>query len=110
MKTAVIGDAIDLWEAWIDVHDTAKSYMLYVLGDVCTGKSKTVPVLLKKNVQGAGAGHLFLEIMPGWNPEQGRLAEVRYAEPITDIKQYRQISICAGEDVIAHIHTIEVVY
>src|SRR5215218_7901234 len=109
MLTAVVSDIIDLWEAWIDLQGYSGSYMLYVIGDVCTGKSKIVPVLKKKEVQGADATHLILEVLPYLNPREGRMAEVRYAEHIADLNQYQQISICAGEKVIARINSIEVI-
>lgn len=107
MKTAVASDTIDLWEAWID--STTGDYTLYVVGDICTGRSKTKPVLAKKIVQGAGAAHLILEVLPFFNADTGRLAEVGYTEIVTDIHQYQQISICAGEEIIARIPDIEVV-
>jgi len=109
METIVQGDAFDLWEAWIDIEGTIGSHMLYVVGDVYTGTSKTVPVLKKKEMQGTIPSHLILEVMPGLNALQGRLTEVGYAEHIAHLNQYKQISICAGEKVIARINTIEVV-
>lgn len=108
MLTAVLSDTVDLWEAWIDLQGCSGSHMLYVIGDVCTGKSKTVPVLVKKIVQGADASHLILEVLPFEYSKQGRVEEVRYAEHIADLNQYQQISICAGERIIARINTIEV--
>lgn len=112
MRIAALNDTLDLWEAWIDLQDTGGISTLYVIGDICTGTSKTVPVLLKKEVQGAAASHLILEVMPclyNPNPGKGRLAEVGYAEPIADLNKYEQVSICAGEDIIARIQNIEVV-
>jgi hypothetical protein len=44
------------------------------------------------------------------NTGGSRQAEVCYAEPVKDISQYQQISICSGEDIIARIQNIEVVY
>jgi len=109
METAVVDSTAGLWEAWIDVTGTSGNYTLYVIGDVCTGKSRTTPVLLKKQVQGAAASHLILEILPLINSNRGRQAEVGYAETIADIHQYQQISICAGEDIIARIPAIEII-
>lgn len=108
MKTAVVSDTTDLWEAWIDLE--SETFTLYVVGDICIGRSKTKPVLLKKSIQGVAASHLILEVLPFFDPKQGRLAEVGYTEPVSDIHQYQQISICAGEEVIASIPTIELVY
>lgn len=109
MEAALVRDTLDLWEAWIDLSPGG-DYRLYVLGDICTGRSKTPPVLVKKNVQGAPAAHLILELRSYGNLAQGRFAEVGYTEPLTNIHQYRHISICAGEDIIARIADIEVVY
>lgn len=109
MKAAVGQNTFDLWEAWIDLSTSSKG-MLYVLGDICTGRSKTAPVLVKKNVQGAPDSHLILELKSFGNIEWGHLAEVGYTEPVANIHQYRQVSICAGEEVIARIPDIEVVY
>ena len=109
METTIVDSTTGLWEAWIDLASTSEDFMLYVVGDVCTGKSKTRPVLAKKSVQGAAASHLILEVLPLLSSNQGRLEEVSYAEPIRDIHQYQQISVCAGEDVIAHIHSIEII-
>ena len=108
MKTAVVSNALDLWEAWIDL--SSDTYVLYVIGDICTGCSKMTPMLVKKRVQGAPASHLILELLSFGNPELGRLTEVGYAEPVDSLHQYQHISICAGEEVIAQIPEIEVVY
>lgn len=108
MKLAVASHNVDLWEAWIELNN--ESYTLYVVGDICTGRSKTTPVLLKKWVQGVAASHLFLEVLPFFDPEGVRLAEVCYAEPVRDIQQYEQISICAGEEIIACITDIELMH
>ena len=110
MKLGAVSDTVDLWEAWIDMQDTPGSYMLYVVGDICLAHHKKAPVLLKKSVQGAAASHLILEVMPGMDAQQGRLTEIGYAEHIADIHQYQQISICAGEEIIACIPDIELVY
>lgn len=109
METAAIGNTLDLWEAWIDLQNSNGDFTLYVIGDVCVGKSKTAPVLAKKIVQGAPASHLILEVLPFFDNRLGHLAEVGYAETIADINQYKEISICAGEDIIARIATIEIV-
>jgi len=109
MKTEVASSfTTDLWEAWIDLE--SGTYTLYVVGDICMGRSKTTPVLSKKSVQGAAASHLILEVLPFYNPTEGRLAEVGYTELVSDIHQYKQISICAGEEIIASIPDIELVY
>jgi hypothetical protein len=102
-------DTLDLWEAWIDLSAGEKS-MLYVIGDICTGRSKTAPVLIKKKVQGAPDSHLILELLSFDASAQGRLAEVGYTEMVADSRQYRHVFICAGEDVIAHIPDIEIIY
>ncbi len=110
METVVVSEAIDLWEAWIELAGAGEGHVLYVLGDVCTGRSKTVPVLSKKKVQGAAASHLILEVLPCLHSSEERFVEVGYAEPVRNLKPYDQISICAGEKVIARINNIEVVY
>lgn len=109
MNTRIVSDTHDLWEAWVDLG-TGGSFILYVVGDISMGNSRAAPLLLKKSVQGASASHLVLEVLPGRNRQWSRQTEVGYAEPIADINKYRQISICAGEDVIACISDIEVVY
>jgi hypothetical protein len=109
MKTVVASSiTTDLWEAWIDLE--SGNHTLYVVGDICMGRSKIPPVLLKKSVQGAAASHLILEVLPFFDPTEGRLAEVGYTEPVSDIHQYQQISICAGEEIIASIPDIELFY
>ena len=108
MRRGAAGDITGLWEAWIDLESGNNT--LYVVGDICVGRSRTAPVLLKKSVQGVAASHLMLEVMPLFDPNSTRMAEVGYAEPIADITKYQQISICAGEDVIARISTIELLY
>jgi hypothetical protein len=109
MRTEVVSDVAGLWEAWVDL-DTGETRTLYVLGNVGTGTSRTTPVLLKKWVQGAAPSHLILEVMPILGTGGSRQAEVCYAEPVKDISQYQQISICSGEDIIARIQNIEVVF
>jgi hypothetical protein len=108
MITTMHSDTVDLWEAWIDLQGCNDCHMLYVIGDICTGKSKITPVLLKKEVQGVEATHLILEVLPFEYSKEGRTAEVRYTEHIADLSQYQQISICAGERIIARINSIEV--
>ena len=107
MKTLVASDTVDLWEAWIDLQGASERYILYVVGDVYTDSRNATPVLQKKQVQGALPSHLFLEILPGVAQTQGHVAEVAFAEPLTDVYQYQQVFICAGEDVIACISHIE---
>jgi len=107
MKLPVASDTTDLWEAWIDL--ATENYTLYVIGDICMGRSKTRPVLAKKIVQGAASAHLILEVLPFFNEHTGRLAEVGYTEVVSDIHQYQQIFICAGEEIIARIPNIEFV-
>jgi hypothetical protein len=109
MISAVVNNALDLWEAWIDLG-AGLNYTLYVVGDICTGRSKTVPRLVKKKMQGAASSHLILEVLAFGIPEDDRFTEVRYTEPVQDLAQYKQISICAGEEIIAQIRDIEVVY
>ncbi|HUQ96825.1 MAG TPA: hypothetical protein VM010_04100 [Chitinophagaceae bacterium] len=110
MKSAVQTDAFDLWEAWIDSEEsTDGGSMLHVIGDVCTGTCKAVPILLKKQMQGAAPSHLILEVMPSGNGKRVRQAEIHYVEQIADLTQYEKISICAGESIIACIQNIEVV-
>lgn len=107
MRTAAASNPTDLWEAWIDLEN--ESAMLYVVGDVCTGRSKTAPVLRKKCVQGAAASHLILEVLPLFDAGQGRLAEVSYAELLTTVHQYQEVSICVGEEIVARIPDIELI-
>lgn len=109
MKATVGNEPFDLWEAWIELGASG-THTLYVLGDVCTGRSKTAPVLVKKAMQGAAASHLILELLAFENSENGRLAEVGYTECVSNIHQYQHVSICAGEEIIAQIREIEVVY
>lgn len=109
MRSAIVDSAPGLWEAWIDMAEVSENYTLYVVGDVCTGKSKTRPVLIKKHLQGIQDRHLVLEVLPFFDKAGGRMAEVRYAEPLTDIHRYEFVSICVGEDIIARIPFIEVV-
>lgn len=109
MKRAIVDSTPGLWEAWIDMAGASENFTLYVVGDVCTGKSKTRPVLVKKPMQGAPDGLLILEVLPLFGSYRGRMAEVSYAEPIADLHQYQQISICSGEDIIARIPSIELV-
>ncbi len=75
MEIAVRSDAVDLWEAWIDLGGAGENYTLYVIGDICTGNSKTVPLLLKKTIQGAAASHLIF-------------AELRHLLPLTWNKNF----------------------
>ncbi|HUP12834.1 MAG TPA: hypothetical protein VM187_11490 [Niastella sp.] len=108
MEATFISETIDLWDVWIDLQEGGPT-MLYVVGELCTS-TKTTPVLLKKKVQGLPEWHLMLEVLPGLNTKTGQLAEIRYSEPIPEITKYRQVSICAGEDIIAHIPDIELVF
>jgi glycine cleavage system regulatory protein len=108
MQVEVVSEAVDLWEAWVDLG--TGGFVLYVVGDTCTGTSKTAPVLVKKTVQGADKSHLILELVSFGSRHHGRLAEVRYTEIVDDIDQYSQVSICAGEEIIIRIPDIEVVY
>jgi hypothetical protein len=105
----LFASAMDLWEAWIDVHEAQEAHTLYVIGEVCVGNSKTTPVMLRKQVQGTTASHLVLELLPCICTGIGNVKEVTYAETIADISQYEQISICNGDALIARISTIEVV-
>jgi hypothetical protein len=110
MKTLVVSDTVDLWEAWIDLQGAAEEFTLYVVGDVYADSRSASPVLQKKQVQGAPPSHLFLEILPGVAEKQGYVAEVAFAEPVTDIYQYQEVFICAGEDIIARISHIELLH
>lgn len=109
--TIIINETLDLWEAWVDLQspDTG-SAMLYVIGDVFVGRSATNPILVKKEVQGAQPGHLYLEIMPSIATDQGRLTEISYAEPLSGLNQYKKIHICIGEEVVSEIGEIETIY
>lgn len=110
MKSTTDQSAIDLWEAWVDIEctDALGRSTLYVLGDIFIGNSRTEPVLLKKEVQGAEPGHLYLDIIPCISAVKGRTAEVRYSETLDSIYQYNVISICCSEEVIAEINFIEI--
>lgn len=107
METIAVSNVVDLWEAWVDVSE---GFKLYVLGTVHTGRSKTTPVLVKRKVPGVPSSHLILEVLPCLHRESGRQTEIAYTESVSHLNQYNQISICAGEDVLVRIHDIEVFY
>jgi hypothetical protein len=109
MKTEMSMLSIDLWEAWVDCNpsDGDSTAMLYVIGDVYVGKSKQSPVLKKRDDQGYDPAHLFLEIVPCILEDNGRVAEVTYAEPLHNGHSYDCISIWLGEDIVAEIEEIE---
>lgn len=86
------------------------AYTLYVIGEVYVGNSHAEPVMIQKKVQGADSKHLYLEILPSITATNGHIVEIRYAEGIDRLGQYNKISICVGEDVIATISDIEVLY
>lgn len=110
MDFATTVNSVDLWEAWVDLQSPGGAYTLYVVGDVCTGSSKSKPVLKRKYVQGMPAAHLVLEILPCFTAFEGHFSEVRYAESIHDPSKYEKIFICVGEDVIARIGEIEILH
>lgn len=111
MEKLIISEDLDLWEAWVDLQGTESGKaVLYVIGDVFVGKSITNPVLVKKQVQGAAPGHLYLEIMPSIVTEYGRLTELCYAECLENVRQYSKVHICVGEEVVSEIGEIEAVY
>lgn len=112
MEKVITENSIDLWEAWIDMLSPSKNnaYTLYVIGEVYVGDSHAEPVMIKKKVQGADDGHLYLEILPCIAATDGHIVEIRYAEGIDALGQYNKISICLGEDIITTISDIEVLY
>jgi len=102
-------EAVDLWEAWVEVQEAQENHTLYVIGEVCVGNSKTTPIMLRKQMQGTTASHLVLELLPCICTDDGNVKEVTYAETVAGISQYEQISICNGDALIARINTIELV-
>jgi hypothetical protein len=109
MKKVMSKQAIEVWEAWIDLQCTNGSSKgtLFIWGEVYIGNSSTVPFLIKKNVQGAEPSCLYLDIFPLYVEEDGRLAEVRYSEAVYDLDKYQTIRICLGEEVLVEIREIE---
>lgn len=103
--------AVDLWEAWVDLQcvDGSSKGTLFIWGEIYIGNSSTVPFLVKKKVQEADPSCLYLDLFPYNMAEGGRIAEVRYSEPLTDINKYETIRICLGEDVLVEITDIEII-
>lgn len=109
MKQVMSKEAIELWEAWIDLQcaDEASTGTLFVWGELCVGESLSEPVLVKRKIQGADPAHLYLEVVPYIVEEDGRITETRYSEPVLHIAQYSRIIICAGEEVLVEIENID---
>jgi hypothetical protein len=101
--------AIDLWEAWIDLQctDGISNGTLFVWGEIYTGESESEPYLVQRKVQGADPAHLYLEVVPYITSDEGNIAEVRYSESVYDLYKYKSIFVCAGEEVLAQIKEIE---
>lgn len=108
----LVEETIDLWEAWVDTQCPCNGggYGIHVLGEIFMGTRTTIPVLVKKNVQGAAADHLYLEILPHTAAKKGTLVELRYTDCVHGPDTYSKVTICMGEDVIATINDIETVY
>jgi len=102
-------EAIELWEAWIDLQcaDEDSTGTLFVWGEISVGNSLSEPVLVKRTIQNANPAHLYLELVPYIVKEGGRITETRYSEPIHNINQYNRIIICAGEEVLVEIENID---
>jgi hypothetical protein len=109
MKITMSKQAIELWEAWVDLQctDGSSNGTLFVWGEICIGQSSTIPFLVKRHVQGADPSHLYLDVFPCHIEESGRSAEVRYSEPLWDVNKYKVINICLGEEVLVQISEIE---
>ena len=109
MKQVMSKEAIELWEAWIDLQcaDEASQGTLFVWGELCVGNSLSEPVLVKRKVQGADPAHLYLEVVPYIIEDEGRITETRYSEPIRSLTQYSRIVICASEEVLVEIENID---
>ena len=110
MQKIMSKQAIELWEAWIDLQCTDESSCgtLFVWGELSVGNSLSEPVLVKRTIQGAQPTHLYLEVVPYIVEPAGRITETRYSEPVRSLKQYNRIVICAGEEVLVEINEIEV--
>lgn len=109
MKIIMSKQAIELWEAWVDLQctDESSNGTLFVWGELCVGNSLSEPVLIKRNVQGSEPTDLYLEVVPYILKKGGRITETRYSEPLQNVTQYKRILICAGEEVLAEITEIE---
>lgn len=109
MKQVMSKQAIELWEAWVDLQcaDDCTNGTLFVWGELCVGSSLSEPVLVKRKVQGAEPAHLYLEVVPYIVEKDGRVTETRYSEPLQNVSQYTRIIICAGEEVLVEIEDIE---
>lgn len=109
MKQVMSKEAIELWEAWIDLQcaDEASMGTLFVWGELCVGNSLSEPVMVKRKIQGANPTHLYLEVVPYIVENDGRITETRYSEPVHNLTQYNRIVICAGEEVLVEIEDID---
>ncbi len=109
MKQVMSKQAIELWEAWVDLQlaDEKCAGTLFVWGELCVGNSLSEPVLVKRKLQGADDSHLYLEVIPYIVEKEGRITETRYSETVLSPAQYSRVIICAGEEVLVEIDTIE---
>ncbi len=109
MKQVMSKQAIELWEAWIDLQlaDEQSTGTLFVWGELCVGNSLSEPVLVKRKLQGANNSHLYLEVIPYIIEKEGRVTETRFSEAVLSTAQYSKIIICAGEEVLVEIDNIE---
>jgi hypothetical protein len=102
---------IDLWEAWIDMQDSGKDQRgtLYIIGDVLVNNRILRPFLVKKEHPVVPAkDELVLEVIPHIISENGQAVEVFYSEELHSPNQYKSITICSGNFVVAKITEIEV--
>ena len=114
METATPPDTkqnnLDLWEAWIDMQDSGenKRGTLYIIGDVLVSNRILRPFLIKKETVPPAEDELVLEVIPHIISESGHAVEVFYSEELHSPNQYKSITICSGNYIIANITEIEV--
>lgn len=103
---------IDLWEAWVDMQDTAEktTATLYVIGDVCVNNAILEPRFEKVHNYPGLEGRLVLQIVPNILSEEGLDTEILYAEELDQPNQYSGITVLAGGEVVVEMDDLEYIY
>lgn len=95
------------FKAWVEDKDTTGGLKLHVHGEVMVSDKSLLYQLDKKDEQGYFPDELFLEIKP--EPVKGNdKVEIKYHEHLTDIKQYKKITIFAKSVQVYEINEIKI--
>ena len=106
MKRITLHD-VDLWETWIEFdHTTEQSFgTFYIIGEARLHPKCRQPFVRQMDEKIPGRLNLFLQVD---ETQQGRMREVIYAEPISNLNVYSSVAVYANGELLTEIASIEV--